>query len=114
MLQRSNPSEAWDFCRHILVDVSRSFAIIIPECPPPIDRALCVAYLLCRIADTIEDEPDLDESRRLELFDAFLRALNDPGDEHALSEFLNRWPAMEFSESGYGELVRGTAHVLTV
>ena len=96
------------------MEVSRSFALIIPECPPPIDRALCIAYLLCRIADTIEDEPALDEARRDVLYDALLAAVERPTDREALSTFLAAWPQMQFSEPGYGELVAGTGMVLDV
>ncbi|MFN0061364.1 MAG: phytoene/squalene synthase family protein [Myxococcaceae bacterium] len=44
------------FCRVALPEVSRTFALNIPVLPPPLDLAVTVAYLLCRIADTIEDE----------------------------------------------------------
>jgi farnesyl-diphosphate farnesyltransferase len=43
----------------ILQHVSRTFALTIPELPPGLRRAVTSAYLLCRIADTIEDEPAL-------------------------------------------------------
>lgn len=103
-----------EFCRRILVEVSRSFALIIPECPPPIDRALCVAYLLCRIADTIEDEPALSGPVRERLYDAFLRCVDEPANADALTSFLGIWPEMEFAEPGYGELVANAGHVLAV
>jgi farnesyl-diphosphate farnesyltransferase len=44
------------FARRILPEVSRTFAINIPVLPAPLDLVVTVAYLLCRIADTIEDE----------------------------------------------------------
>lgn len=105
---------AWEFCQHSLVEVSRSFALIIPECPEPIDRALCIAYLLCRIADTIEDEPGLSSSQQAVLYDTFLASVDDPDNSCLLERFLASWPQMTFSEPGYGELVRGTGQVLTV
>lgn len=40
--------------------VSRTFALTIPQLPPEVRYAIGNAYLLCRIADTIEDEPKLD------------------------------------------------------
>lgn len=111
----SPPENAsWDFCRRILTDVSRSFAIIIPECPPPLDRALCTAYLLCRVADTIEDEASLDECQRARLFDSLLTTVDHPADQAGVETFQSRWPEMEFSEPGYQELVRGLACVLQV
>ncbi|HUJ52812.1 MAG TPA: phytoene/squalene synthase family protein [Steroidobacteraceae bacterium] len=43
----------------ILPHVSRTFALTIPQLPQPLRIAVCNAYLVCRIADTIEDEPAL-------------------------------------------------------
>jgi farnesyl-diphosphate farnesyltransferase len=39
--------------------VSRTFALTIPQLPPKLADAVTNAYLLCRIVDTIEDEPTL-------------------------------------------------------
>ena len=41
----------------ILPHVSRTFALTIPQLPESLRVAVTNAYLLCRIADTIEDEP---------------------------------------------------------
>ncbi len=43
----------------ILPHVSRTFALTIPQLPAALRGAVTSAYLLCRIADTIEDEPAL-------------------------------------------------------
>ncbi len=47
------------FQLYILEHVSRTFALTIPQLPKPLDRTVSNAYLLCRIADTIEDDPAL-------------------------------------------------------
>src|ERR1700749_864412 len=47
---------AFEFCRNMLPKVSRTFALNIPVLPQPLDLVVTVAYLLCRIADTVEDE----------------------------------------------------------
>lgn len=44
----------------ILPGVSRTFALTIPQLPSDLRRAVTNAYLLCRIADTIEDDPGLE------------------------------------------------------
>ena len=44
---------------HILPSVSRTFALTIPQLPDKIRPVVANAYLLCRIIDTIEDEPNL-------------------------------------------------------
>ncbi len=41
----------------ILPHVSRTFALTIPQLPPTLRSTVTSAYLLCRIADTVEDEP---------------------------------------------------------
>ena len=50
---------AAEFQQQILPHVSRTFALTIPQLPPPLRISVTNAYLLCRIADTIEDEPTL-------------------------------------------------------
>jgi farnesyl-diphosphate farnesyltransferase len=55
----------------ILPHVSRTFALTIPQLPPPLRIAVTNAYLLCRIADTIEDEPALSPSETLAFLDRF-------------------------------------------
>jgi farnesyl-diphosphate farnesyltransferase len=45
------------FQERILPRVSRTFALTIPQLPAPLRETVANAYLLCRIADTIEDEP---------------------------------------------------------
>ncbi|HYX73960.1 MAG TPA: phytoene/squalene synthase family protein [Steroidobacteraceae bacterium] len=56
-MDTGNP--AADFQHRILPHVSRTFALTIPQLPMPLRMAVTNAYLLCRIADTIEDEPAL-------------------------------------------------------
>ena len=102
----------WAFCEAILPEVSRSFALIIPACPPPIDRALCTAYLLCRVADTVEDEASLSETQRVELYDAFLSAVDSPAEASRATTFRDRWPGG--ADPAYDRLIAGVDHVLNV
>jgi farnesyl-diphosphate farnesyltransferase len=50
----------------LLEQVSRTFALTIPQLPLELRGVVANAYLLCRIVDTIEDEPALgaEEKRR--------------------------------------------------
>jgi farnesyl-diphosphate farnesyltransferase len=48
-----------DYQEFILQGVSRTFALTIPQLPQKLRNIVGNAYLLCRIADTIEDDPDL-------------------------------------------------------
>lgn len=45
--------------------------------PGDLGHAVLVAYLLCRIADTVEDAPDLPAEQKAELLDLFVQALED-------------------------------------
>ena len=62
--------EAWQ--DWILPQVSRTFALTIPQLPAPLHGPVANAYLLCRIADTIEDEPALDADASLEMLQRFV------------------------------------------
>ncbi|MCC6201777.1 MAG: squalene/phytoene synthase family protein [Gammaproteobacteria bacterium] len=64
----------------ILQGVSRTFALTIPQLPPPLARAVGNAYLLCRIADTIEDDARLaldDKERHATRFVRVVNGLED-------------------------------------
>jgi farnesyl-diphosphate farnesyltransferase len=67
---------------HILPYVSRTFALTIPQLPLGLRTAVTCAYLLCRIADTIEDEPALSPPETLaflQRFSAVLAGREEPG-----------------------------------
>jgi farnesyl-diphosphate farnesyltransferase len=67
------PSTAAErFCREILPDVSRTFALSVRVLPGDLGRAVLAAYLLCRIADTVEDEPRLPAPEKAALLDQLL------------------------------------------
>jgi farnesyl-diphosphate farnesyltransferase len=60
---------------YILPAVSRTFALTIPELPAALRTAVTNAYLLCRIADTIEDEPALSPEASLHFLQRFVAVL---------------------------------------
>ena len=66
------------FCRATLPEVSRTFALNIPLLPEPLDLVVTVAYLLCRIADTLEDEMQGPVAQRLPLFRELARLCELP------------------------------------
>jgi len=69
----------------ILPHVSRTFALTIPQLPPALRTAVTNAYLLCRIADTIEDEPALSPPETLAFLQRFSAALAGLGDPQLLA-----------------------------
>ncbi len=74
------PEHSAAFCDAMLPKVSRTFAICIRLLPPGLDHSVLVAYLLCRIADTIEDSTALDPPSKERLLLAFGQAVGDPKD----------------------------------
>ena len=104
-----------DFCRRALPEVSRTFALNIPVLPPPLDIVVTVAYLLCRIADTLEDEARGQVSERAELFHTLGRLVKlEPGWEERSAEFARRSVAALRPSAPTAEvqLVQGTPTVL--
>ena len=59
----------------ILPHVSRTFALTIPQLPEGLRAQVTSAYLLCRIADTIEDEPALSPPETLAFLQRFAAVL---------------------------------------
>ena len=64
------------FCREMLPSVSRTFALSIRFLPGNLGRTVGVAYLICRIADTVEDDGTADVPAKTEALDALLRAFD--------------------------------------
>jgi farnesyl-diphosphate farnesyltransferase len=77
-----------DYQDEILPHVSRTFALTIPQLPPPLATPVTSAYLLCRIADTIEDEPALSPPETLEFLQRFSALVGGEGDASALARDL--------------------------
>jgi len=95
----------------LLIKTSRTFALSIPELPQPTRREVTVAYLLFRIADTLEDATRWDAERQLAEMDRLSALLRDPTqptaerlardwienpplDQEAYLELLSEMPAV--------------------
>ena len=72
----------------ILPGVSRTFALTIPQLPSALRPAVTSAYLLCRIADTIEDEPALSASDTEQFLRRFTAVVHGEQDAEALARDL--------------------------
>src|SRR6202142_1069853 len=70
----------------ILPHVSRTFALTIPQLPPRLRISVTNAYLLCRIADTIEDEPALSPPETHAYMQRFVAAVAGRGDPQSLGK----------------------------
>ena len=80
--ERSVPPDAadWAFCKEALEAVSRTFSQPIAFLPEELRVAVTLGYLLCRIADTIEDHPAVTSGEKPELFARFLEVMETSVD----------------------------------
>ena len=97
----------------LLEKTSRTFALSIPVLPDPTRDEVTIAYLLFRIADTLEDAvhwpPEL-KTRELELFDRLLVE----ADVTALDQAARRWVEQPpLDHAGYIELLGETPFVFS-
>jgi len=97
----------------MLDGVSRTFALTIPQLPSDLHPVVSNAYLLCRIVDTIEDEPALTAAAKREYSAQFVRAVlgHEPAEHFAagLSPLLS-----EATLAAERELIRETPRVLAI
>jgi farnesyl-diphosphate farnesyltransferase len=83
----------WSYSEFMLAKVSRTFALNIQVLPQSPKRAILLAYLFCRMADTIEDDAELSTSVKQILLESFRKIFSDKSHwrEH-LEFFLTRLP----------------------
>ena len=74
----------------ILPHVSRTFALTIPQLPLGLRTAVTNAYLLCRIADTIEDEPALSPPETLAFLQRFSAIVAGQGDSRVIAREIEQ------------------------
>ena len=80
-----------DIDRHtksLLPRVSRTFALGIKLLPSRLEMPVRLGYLLCRIADTVEDDLALTPERKATLLDAFMACFDDPQVADAFGESI--------------------------
>lgn len=69
----------------ILPGVSRTFALTIPVLPDRLAEVVTNAYLLCRLADTIEDDVGLDNEQKSQFHERFVAVVegSEPAEPFA-------------------------------
>jgi farnesyl-diphosphate farnesyltransferase len=108
-LSRRRTQAESDFrsCRRVLPAVSRTFALTIRVLPGSLRTPVTIAYLLCRLADQVEDATEIEPGRRIHTLESFAQVLGGSirGPERLASSLddLDQWPQ---TESGTGDLVR--------
>ena len=107
MLVQDPSAAATRASRLILPRVSRTFALGIKLLPPRLEPPVRVGYLLCRIADTVEDDMGFAPERKAALLDAFLACFDDEAAANAFGAVAESLTASD----DYRELVAGTGYV---
>ena len=118
MLTRSAPSQSVTGARgdltyqaRVLPGVSRTFALTIPVLPDRLAEVVTNAYLLCRIADTIEDDSALDDQQKSEFHRQFLSVIKGSEDADAFGASLAPLLSAQVLPDE-PDLVRNTARVV--
>ena len=97
----------------ILQGVSRTFALTIPQLPDKLRDVVGNAYLLCRVADTIEDDPALSPEQKRVYSDEFARVVAGQEDAENFAHRLG--PLLSSSTSAYEHnLISNTARVIRI
>ncbi len=97
----------------ILKGVSRTFALTIPQLPRPLAMVVGNAYLLCRIADTIEDDKALAARAKREFAERFIQVVR--GIEAAEDFAAALHPALSGSATADEKaLIQNTAAVIRI
>jgi len=97
----------------ILEGVSRTFALTIPQLPAPLRDAVGNAYLLCRVADTIEDEAALSAPQKRAFSGRWVGVLEGREDAPAFAEDLGALLTRSTTGSER-DLVANTARVVRI
>ena len=101
------------FCRESLLAVSRTFARPIEMLPGDLGTAVTCGYLLCRIADTVEDNEFFSIEERDVRYAAFLEALDGAADGPAVARFEALFHDVD-GDPAELELCRNLSRVLRV
>jgi len=82
---------AW--CHEAVQGVSRTFALTVDVLEEPMASQICVGYLLCRVADTVEDAGHIPPEAQSDVLRTYRRAIDpDDGTEiGAFREAVDEW-----------------------
>ena len=81
---RGDVDEAW--CHEAVQGVSRTFALTVDVLEEPMSTHICLGYLLCRVADTVEDAGHLPPEEQAALLRTYRDAV-DPTADATIEDF---------------------------
>ncbi|MDL5363639.1 phytoene/squalene synthase family protein [Halalkalicoccus sp. NIPERK01] len=82
-----------EWCHEAVDGVSRTFALTIDVLEEPMSSYICVGYLLCRIADTVEDARHIPPETQATLLRTYHAVLDptDPTGVESFTEAVSGW-----------------------
>ena len=103
----------FEYQQKALGEVSRTFALTIPLLPKQLEQAVGNAYLLCRIADTIEDDEALSIDEKAQFSRELIELVNGAEGSEQFAAALAGKLGAETPESER-DLVANTSQVLDI
>jgi 4,4'-diapophytoene synthase len=102
-----------DYQAEILPGVSRTFALTIPALPEQLAVVVTNAYLLCRLADTIEDDVGLSHAAKVDFHERFVAVVEGTEDaERFAADLAPRLSDRTLADER--ELIRNAAKIIRV
>src|ERR1051325_1922681 len=102
-----------EFQSDMLNGVSRTFALTIPQLPSTLCKVVSNAYLLCRIVDTIEDEPVISAASKRYFCHKFVGVLDGAKNAARFSRQLSAALSSETPAAEH-ELIRNVPRVVDI
>ena len=110
----NEPTESdFDHQAKLLQNVSRTFALTIPQLPRPLRNSYGNTYLLCRITDIIEDEPSLPVAQKKAFFEELIEVIAGRKEAEPFARKLGAALSPATTENERG-LVANVARVVRV
>ena len=104
----------WEYCQKALPKVSRTFALNISILKGDLHRSILIAYLFCRIVDTVEDAAQLDPKIKIKLLREFSSLIQDADyRQGSLTSWIRECEAVDGSPNDL-ELLSQTQRVFNV
>ncbi len=97
----------------ILQGVSRTFALTIPQLPDKLRDVVGNAYLLCRITDTIEDEPALSAGQKRAFAERFAEVVAGRAEAKPFARELGALLSSSTTPSEH-DLIANTVRVIRI
>jgi farnesyl-diphosphate farnesyltransferase len=108
------PSTDLAWCHEAVQDVSRTFALTVDLLDEPMSSYICLGYLLCRVADTVEDASHIPPAEQAALLNQYNAAL-DPDDEADIDTFqqhVTEWLPEEAEREADWEVVERAPRIV--